>query len=269
MTASPMLRAMRAIHFSIVLLLILFSPSLADEPWLMGQQTLGKRVVFLGESHASEIDHRGQLEALKALAARSEQPLLVVAEMFNESGRETLELSQSRPEFEDFEPEFWEQQWGHPYALYRPIFAWLKKGGHHLTDLRPDPERARQIKEKGIPSTLPLLGEFFLGPTAYRQKMAEVAFEHLPPEVPLTSDMVDKYFLVQCFWDEYMSWRIARLAEERPAQTVVVLVGHGHLHPEFGIPARLRRRKPDLSMLTVGFDRDNPWPADLWWDQSE
>ena len=232
-------------------------------PWL------GKRVVFLGESHRSELDHQGQLQALQSLANESSQPLLLVAEMFNETGRPALESRATQTEFQDYSTEFWEDQWGHPYELYRPIFEWSETQGHHLTDLRPDPKRAKLLKERGVASMIPLLGEFFLGPAAYRQSMAEVAAEHLPPDYPLSSEMVDKYFLVQCFWDEYMSWRVAQLAASRPDQTLVVLVGHGHLHPEFGIPARLKRRNPELTTLTVGFDRENSWPADLWWDFEE
>lgn len=55
-----------------------------------------------------------------------------------------------------------------------------------------------------------------------------------------------------------------RLVEENPDARIAVLVGHGHLHRSFGIPARVARRRPDLSLLTVGFDKAGEWEPDYW-----
>jgi uncharacterized iron-regulated protein len=76
--------------------------------------------------------------------------------------------------------------------------------------------------------------------------------------------MVDQFFLIQCFWDEYMSHRIVELAEQFPEHRIVVLVGSGHLQPDFGIPLRLKRRAPALEFVTVGFDpEETDWNPDL------
>lgn len=241
-----------------LLLLLLAMPGWAQD-WTTSQ------VILLGESHDSKADHEGQLAALQALRKACHKPLVIAAEMFREDGRAALTQYAERSDFQDFEESYWKEQWGHPYALYQPLWKWTKESGATLVDLRPSPERTEQFKKEGVTAAIPWFGEFYLGPAGYREVMAKVAARHLPTEVPITPELVDRYFLIQCFWEEYMTWRILELRKLFPEATIVVLVGHGHLHPEFGIPARLRRRDPHLSVSTLGFDRSEEWQPDLWY----
>jgi uncharacterized iron-regulated protein len=232
--------------------------TLAQEDPLLAA-TRGKQVIFLGERHTSELDHIGQLEALKFLAQNGNSPLVVAAEMFNETATEELLEFAESPQYSNFPDAFWKEQWGHPYEFYRDIFKWVKSENHQLTFLRPDPEKTRRIKEEGVLAALPMVDEFFLGPKAYRDHMIDIAAEHLPEGEAPEEQMVDAYFLVQCFWDEYMSWRLAHLLSENPGRQIVVLVGHGHLNRDFGIPPRLTRRAPSVEWLTVGFGPEADW----------
>ena len=240
----------------VLLLLLCCLPSAAQSPFEKAQ------VVFLGESHDSERDHQGQLEALKAIRALDDKPMVVLAEMFNESGRQGLESFAEASKFQDFTEDFWNEQWGHPYSLYRPIFRWIKDHDEILLDLRPDPKRTQEVKDKGMVVAVEDLDTVLLGPKAYREKMRAVVAEHIPEGKLPPEEVVNRYFLVQCFWDEYMAWRITEVAQLHPEARLVVLVGHGHLHRDFGIPARLSRRNDKLTWLTVGFGEDQGWDAD-------
>jgi uncharacterized iron-regulated protein len=76
--------------------------------------------------------------------------------------------------------------------------------------------------------------------------------------------MVDRLFTVQCFWDEFMAWRLADLAKQHPGQTLVVLIGDGHLRDNEGIPWRLNRRAPELQLdvrrANSGMDKSRAEP---------
>lgn len=227
------------------------------------QEWLEADVVLLGESHISQEDHKGQLRALTLLASNSQKPV-VAAEMFREDSAGELERFNDEASFADFDSDFWSNQWGHPYEFYRPIWQWLKERKLELAFLRPGIKRTETFKEEGVSAAALWLGEFYLGPEGYRDHMASIAAQHMPDGAKPKPDLVERYFLIQCFWDEYMAWRILELKKSRPRQPIAVLVGHGHLHPHWGIPARLKRRAPDLKVVTVGFDKTQGWQADYW-----
>lgn len=235
---------------------------------LLALPASAQRVVFLGENHTSEADHRRQLEHLKSL----EGPFVVAAEMFY---TDPVVLS----------PEVWKREWGHPWELYRPIFEWLEEQRVPILALRPDPRYTAAVREHGPTVAVPWIDEVLLGPEAYRRHMAEIAAAHgaapsprtrpgpAPPgdesatptehtgstqtlsspsgAAPAATPTSDRYFVIQCFWDEYMAWRLHQIAKAYPEHRIAVLVGSGHLHPGMGIPWRLARRAPDLDWIVV------------------
>jgi len=240
----------------LICLLFLLSPVDAELP--------EAQVVLLGESHTSARDHEGQLKALQLLSKPGGKPLLVCLEMFNETGARTLESFSRRTNFEDMEPNLWSEQWGHPYDLYRPILRWCHQNRVPLAYLRPDPAFTKRVKNGGAVEALEELGEFFLGPAGYREYLKEIANRHMPDGESMPKEAVNRFFLVQCFWDEFMSKRVVDLAEQFPDHRIVVLVGSGHLQPNFGIPLRLKRRARDLKFVTVGFDpEETDWKPEL------
>jgi uncharacterized iron-regulated protein len=215
------------------------------------------RVLFLGENHQSESDHRGQLEVLQGLEG---ERLVVAAEMFTARSNSFLG---TRSEGEgDIPEELWAREWGHPFELYREIFDWTH-GRAVVTALRPDPELTKKIKQGGPLAAVPHIEEMLVGPSAYRDSLRQIFAAHLPTDVPVTEEMLDSYFLIQCFWDEYMAWRLDKIADQYPDHRIVVLVGYGHLDPQYGIPARLQRRRPDLTMINIAFDDERRDKCDL------
>lgn len=234
------------------------------------QEWAGSQVIFLGESHLSQRDHEGQLQALQFLSQRSNR-LVLAAEMFHEAGQETLRARSTHPEYQDPGEDFWKSQWGHPYALYRPIFRWAHWRGVPIEALRPDPTRVKELKSRGPAAVIGLLDTFTVGPRAYQDSLKAIVDSHMPEGDSAPQVMVDQFFLVQCFWDEYMAWRVAQLADLYPDSQIVVMVGHGHLHPDYGIPWRLARRRPDLKWASLAFETEADWqpttifpPPDEW-----
>ena len=219
------------------------------------------RVIFLGESHTSESDHAGQLEVLKSLEGA---PLILAAEMFtSRSERALMELTET-----PLSEELWKQEWGHPYELYAPIWEWAV-GRVQIAPLRPDPSFTKRVKEGGPAVAVAEIDTLLLGPEPYRQSLSEIFAAHLPPDQEMSDEMLNSYFLIQCFWDEYMAWRISRLADQYPEHRIAVLVGYGHLHPEFGIPARLKRRRRDLRYVNIAFSEERREGCDLLWTLRE
>lgn len=160
--------------------------------------------------------------------------------------------------------ELWEQEWGHPLDLYSALWEWVSEHAV-LSPLRPDPAFTKKVKEGGAAVAASEIGEVLIGPDAYRRDLVEVFAAHLPPEHEISEEMLNKYFLIQCFWDDYMAWRIGQLADRYPEHRIVVLVGYGHLHPEYGIPARLGRRRPDLRFVNLAFSEERRGLCDILW----
>ena len=249
---------------SVILLLLLLTGLLHAEEQSLEMTLAGKRVIFLGESHDSATDHAGQLQALQVFHVILHRPVILAAEMFNESGAKQLEEHQALDSFVDFSPSFWKEQWGHDYKFYKAIWEFAKTSDMKVHWLRPNPKLTKSVRANGPMVCLEKIDSFLLGPQAYRKNLEEIARQHLPdPSAELPPKMMDSFFLIQCFWDEFMAWRIAELAKAHPESVVVVLVGHGHLDPGFGIPARLKRRAPELEAIRIGFQDEDTWTPDI------
>lgn len=247
---------------SVLAFCLLLTTFASAQNWPQAETSLRlSRVVFLGENHRSARDHQGQLLTLQDLARLDDRPLLVAAEMFTTVADQELDGWLKSPA-SAVPPELWKREWGHPYPLYADIFGWLKANKVQVASLRPDPAFTKTIKKRPA-AALDTMGEILLGPKEYYAHMQEIVAQHMPPDTPPEEAMVDRFFLVQCFWDEFMAWRIDQLQKENPNARIAVLVGNGHLHHQWGIPWRLSRRRPDIPWLTVGFSQDRAGAADL------
>lgn len=213
--------------------------------WLCVAAWAEPRVLFLGEQHTNPADHQAQLKALQGLQANGS--VLILAEMFTERAQGELQTWNDGAGPAIFESELWEREWGHPQELYQPIWNWARDNGVDVLWLRPDPDYTKKVKERGPASAVERIGELLIGPASYREFMEQTAASHGDGS-EVDQAMVDRFFLVQCFWDEFMAWRIAQLASENPDATLVVLVGDGHLREGEGIPWRLHRRAPELQL---------------------
>jgi uncharacterized iron-regulated protein len=215
--------------------------------WLLTPAHARPGVLFLGEQHTSQSDHQAQLAALQQLPPET---IAVVAEMFTERAAADLEDWNAGKGPADFAPELWKREWGHPFELYAPIFRWSRENSVPVLWLRPDPDYTRQVREKGPSFAVSKIDEVLIGPRSYREFMIDIARRHADGgDLPSVDEAaVDRMFTIQCFWDEFMAWRIAQLAGLYPDRVLVVLVGDGHLREQEGIPWRLRRRAPNLEI---------------------
>src|SRR5262249_61762429 len=98
-------------------------------------------VIWVGESHDSEIDHEVQLMLIKALFARDER-LGVGMEMFQRPYQNVVDryLAGSVDEAVFLEDTQYQKRWGYEWALYRPIVDFCKRNRVPLAALNVSEE---------------------------------------------------------------------------------------------------------------------------------
>lgn len=222
-----------------LLLLLLLAAELTPEQFLT--RATRTQVVYLGEHHDNEADHRGQLQLLEVL-----HPDAVGFEMF-ERREQPLLNRRSLPEIE----KAW--KWGFPWPMYSPLFQWGLDNGARLLALNAPREEVRKVARGELPPPPDLAP----GAEAYREKLRQVWAQHQG-----SPDGFERFFMAQCLWDETMAESLALYLEEEPQARVAVIVGAGHVEHGWGIPARLAQKRPGVTQLTVLFNDAEPGAAD-------
>jgi len=224
------------------LLMLLLAAELTREQFLT--RVTSTRVVYLGEHHDREADHRGQLQMLQIV-----HPDAVGFEMFERREQALLDR-RSLPELE----KAW--KWGFPWPMYAPLLEWGLDNGARLLALNAPREEVRKVARGEAPPPTDLLP----GAEAYREKMRQVWAQHQGP-----ADGFDRFFMAQCLWDQTMADSLALYLEQDPDARVAVIVGAGHVEHGWGIPSRLALRMPAVTQLKVLFEAGEPGSADYVW----
>jgi uncharacterized iron-regulated protein len=197
------------------------------------------RVVYVGERHPSAADHRAQLRVIQALHAR-DQDLAVGMEMFDRSYQPVLDQwsAGELDEAEFLRRIHWYANWRFDYALYRPIFDYVRANRLRLVALNLPFNIPPKIRvggtehlsgyEKGF-----LPGRVDTSNAAHRAFVQQVFRQH-----DFRSDFED-FYLAQCVWEDVMAESVAR---ELGAGRMVVLAGNGHIQFKYGIPERAFER---------------------------
>src|SRR5208283_4588712 len=113
-------------------------------------------IVYVGEMHTSEEDHKVQLEVLKKLS-QGGRCVELGMEMFPAEAQPVLDryLSGQMNE-EDFLKEVrWQDVWGFPYSLYRGLIDWQKEKHMPVLGLNAPIEVVRKIGRNGLDSLTP------------------------------------------------------------------------------------------------------------------
>ncbi len=221
------------------LLMLLLAAELTREQFLT--KASAARVVYLGERHDREADHRGQLQLLEVL-----RPDAVGFEMFERPEQSWLD----RSDLEEIEKGW---RWGFPWAMYAPLVGWGKDNGARLLALNAPRDEVRKVAR----GEMPVPPELLPGPAEYREQLKTVWLGHKGPP-----DGFERFFMAQCLWDETMAESLALYLENDPEARVAVIVGAGHVEHGWGIPQRVARRLPGTSQVTVLFE---PGAADFIW----
>jgi uncharacterized iron-regulated protein len=203
-------------------------------------------LVCVGENHDSELNHKVQLEIVKALFARDER-LGIGMEMFQRPFQAALDryVRGEGGEDEFLKATEYRQRWGFDWALYRPIVDFCRRNSVPVAALNAPRELTRRISKVGVQG-LNDEEKGQLGPVDFHVKEhREYWYEKLPRMHGLknpTAEQKERSYEVMTAWDGYMAASAAQFQQERRLRRLVVLAGSGHIDRGFGIPNRAAKQ---------------------------
>ena len=220
------------------------------------------QVVYLGETHDSELDHQNQLKIIQGLY-QGNQKIAIAMEMFQAPYQNIVDkyLTGKITEAELVKQSEYKQRWGFPWEYYAPILRFAKEKGLPVLALNTPSEVTRKVARQGLSSLtpgerkfIPPLEEIRTDNQEYRQ-LALAAFHKHQAAGHGNSTSADRFFTAQVLWDETMAEGITKFVVAKPNYQVVVLAGQGHVIYGYGIPSRVKRRlkgiKQRLVLLSV------------------
>ncbi|MEE8435373.1 MAG: ChaN family lipoprotein [bacterium] len=220
----------------------------------LGARLAESRLIFLGEAHDEPRSHRFQMRALRSLIAAGKK-VTVALEMFSPAADEALRAwSEGRlSELEFLEASGWYDTWGFPWVYYKDLFALFREQRLTLHGINATREQRRAARRGDLaPELKAELSALDLTLEPHRQYLFDVLNE-VGHGNGLTRNSAEfqSYHRVQVLWDQVMGIRAARLAARIGAgETVVVLIGSGHLGYKIGANLRAARAQPGLRQLT-------------------
>lgn len=205
-------------------------------------------VVYLGETHDSDADHRAQLEIIQQLYRRNPK-LAIGLEMFQRPYQSSLDqyLAGTITSAQLREQSQYDARWGYPWEYYEPILEFARAHRLPLFALNVPTEVTRKVAREGLEALspddrrwIPPQSEIRTDNTDYRQWLQQI-FEEAHGGKG-NSRSLDRFFLAQVLWDETMAEGISQFLKTRSGTQVVVLAGQGHVVYGYGIPDRVARR---------------------------
>jgi uncharacterized iron-regulated protein len=195
------------------------------------------RVIYVGEKHTSQEDHRIQLEVIQALF-KNFPNLSVGMEMFDHSYQGVLDQwSAGKLDQKDFiKKVHWYANWRYDFTLYKDILEFIKDKRLRLVGLNIPNHIPPKIREGGIDSLRddekkhlpPQIDVTNSAHRDYVQKVFEDHGHHFRGEVEF-----DNFYAAQVVWEDGMA---AAIAANLNNDVMVVLAGNGHIQFKYGIP---------------------------------
>jgi uncharacterized iron-regulated protein len=204
------------------------------------------RIIYLGETHTSEEDHRMQIKVLRAMRKQGHK-FIILMEAFQITFQEHLSdyLNCLIDEEQMLELTEYKKRWRFKTELYSPIWRFAKENSIPLYALNLPSELLKEIRRKGLESVVShLLPPKAVKPTEeYRKFLLRMLGEH-------KKEIKEKRFIdIQTAWDNGMAYRILKLMVAHPNSKLVVIVGKGHLYKGYGIPYVLSRWSDERQLI--------------------
>ena len=232
------------------------------------------RVVYIGETHTRPEDHHIQERILKGLFDR--HPSLILAlEMFPREAQPLLDrFSKGELTEEEFLRQVnWEEIWGYPFRLYRPMVLFAREKGLPLLGLNAPREVVNKIARQGLAGLTPeerrRVAETF---DSTNQGHREYVREEYERHVKGSIKDFETFYEAQLAWEETMAETLVQTLKALPETTrVVVLIGNGHIWEGRGVPRNARRRLDHRYRTIIPLPVDyalrrlEPGPADYIW----
>ncbi len=231
-------------------------------------------VIYLGETHTDEADHRAQLEIIMAMhGARGD--IAIGLEMFQRPFQAVLDqyIAGELTEAELVEQSEYETRWGFDWELYAPIMRYAQANQIPLIALNTPREITKKVARQGLSSLegedfqhIPPLEDIDTSDENYQAMVAQVFGHH--GGHGSSGPSFENFFAAQVLWDETMAAGVADYVTAAPGTQVIVLAGEGHIVFDFGIPSRVERRLgEDLVAHSVLLNptATSPELADFFW----
>lgn len=211
------------------------------------RELLNYDAVCAGEEHDSASAHYAELELIEHLARRAVDLGLEVGvglEMWSQEWQPAL-IAFSKGRLSSAElvrKTDYEQDWGYPFAYYRPQLERARDLGLPLIALNADPDTVRKVATEGIDALnrheRRQLPELDLADKEHRERFSEAMRGH--PGVDAND--FDNFYTAQVMWDETMASRAtAWLDVHAPMRRQLILAGRAHCQRS-AIPKRMERR---------------------------
>ena len=227
-------------------------------------------VIYVGETHDEEQDHRAQLEALKALRIARGSRIAVALEMLDYTAQPALDdyLTGKISEAEFQEKTGWQSGKGFDYSLYKPLLDFAAANGLRGLALNIPKAIVSKIARGGL------------------QSLTAEERQALPKEVNITSHKKYNEYLKESFtmhsgtaapkdlafenyrasmgaWNEAMGARIADFIAANPGFAVLVITGNGHLMYNAAIPASVKARTEKLRQVSFYTEQAESCPEKM------
>lgn len=245
------------------------------------KQLQSAKIVYLGETHDSEMDHQQQLAIIQVLFKHRPQ-IAIGMEMFQSQMQPLLDryLAGKITATELREQSEFDKRWGYPWLYYLPILEFAKTNRLPLIALNTPVEITRKAGKQGLESLtaaelklIPPLNEIDRSNTKYRE-MILASYQQHAGIVSVSSKSFDRFYAAQLLWDETMAANTANFAKQNPNHQTIVLAGSSHIIYGYGIPDRVLRRlnQPKSIQRTVLLNVDQelqqPELADFIWNKT-
>jgi uncharacterized iron-regulated protein len=218
-------------------------------------------LICIGESHDSELQHRIQLQILRAVYARDDR-LGVGMEMFQRPFQKHIDryLSGATNEQTFLEDTEYATRWGYDWSLYKPLVQFCQRNGIPLAALNAPRELTQKISKGGWAGLDAAEKKSLEGIDFHVKAHRDYWYERLAKmhgDTKPTEERKENGYRVMTVWDGYMADSAARFVKERKLRRLIVLAGSGHIDRGFGIPDRAARQTGGKAItvhLSVGGD---------------
>jgi len=216
-----------------------------------------QRLVYVGEVHDRNADHRLQLAVLQALPP---DRVALGVEWFQARFQSALDdyIGGRITEEEMLRRTEYFTRWRFDYRLYRPIIRYAREHHIPIIALNASRELTDAIRDRGIAGLPPSLRDelpesYDFGDHEYDRILHRVFSQH-----PREEREFPRFREVQLTWDESMAQRIAAYLKDHPERQMVVMAGRGHIAGRHGIPNRVTRRSGIRGVVVLRPVDDEP-----------
>lgn len=140
----------------------------------------------------------------------------------------------------------WETTWGYDTALYVPIFEYCRNYQIPMRGLNVSQLFTSAVKEYGIQHLPEKLNPFLPDNMDFENRAHYDHFVSLLSagnvHLSMQKAVIDRYYEVQVFWEEWMSQSVALTLQNSPDTRMVALIGSGHVEGRYGFPDRIEKR---------------------------